>query len=172
VLVHQKAIDYGFKLEVEDLDGDEGKDKGKGNAGRGNMPMPAGGMPGEMIGGGAGSQTPMKIISAPRFDFNVQFCWQAPSAEQLEKISAEIPSGVPLPVGPAETEEPEAVGTPATNKPAVPAAPPSDDSGPPAEQEAPASEGEGDADNAKAKDNGAEEPEKPADDAKPPAAEQ
>ncbi len=173
VLVHQKAIDYGFKLEVEDLDGDEGKENGKGNAGRGNMPMQPGGMPGDMIGGAAGSQTPMKIISAPRFDFIVQFCWQAPSAEQLEKISAEIPSGVPLPAGPAETEEPEAVGTPATSKPAVPAAAtPPDDGAPPAEQEVPASESEGDAENAKAVDNGAEEPEKAANDAKPAAAEQ
>ena len=106
VLVNFKPIDYSFRLVVEDLDAEDGQARGGQVA-----PMP--GMGPEMMGGvgGAGGPTATKTLSAPRFDFIVQFCWQAPSAEQLEKISAEIPSGEALPEQPM-------VAAPAASAPA------------------------------------------------------
>lgn len=103
VLVNFKPIDYQFRLVVEDLDAEDAQ---AGAGGQGGA-MDAGGMMPEQMGGTGGS-TPTKTIVAPRFDFIVQFCWQAPSAEQLEKIASEIPSGELLPEQsmPAETEAP------------------------------------------------------------------
>ncbi|HVX60257.1 MAG TPA: type IV pilus assembly protein PilM [Pirellulales bacterium] len=117
VLVNFKPIDYSFRLIVEDLDADDGQARGGQN--------PMGVMP-EMPGGiGGGGPTATKTISAPRFDFIVQFCWQAPSAEQLEKISAEIPSGEALPEQPMVAEPaapaPAAGSEPAAKPEAAPA---------------------------------------------------
>ncbi|HUY90037.1 MAG TPA: type IV pilus assembly protein PilM [Pirellulales bacterium] len=97
VLLDAGNINYNYKLMVEDFEGDDPKAaadaKGKaagdarapGNAG----PMPQGANP---MAGGPG-EIQMKPIEAPRFDFIIQFCWQAPSPDQLEQIAAQIPSG-------------------------------------------------------------------------------
>lgn len=111
VLLDTGNIDYGFTLMVEDLDGEEAKKPaadGKGAAGaqisEGVMAPGANPMGGAAAGPG---NVPMKKIEAPRFDFIIQFCWQAPSPEQLEQISLQIPSGRRIVEAEAEAETAE-----------------------------------------------------------------
>jgi hypothetical protein len=102
VVLDAGNIDYGYKLTVEDFD-DLAADKKDGDKkekpARRGPASPMGIQPGMDAMGGAGGAAgavPMKKIEAPRFDFIVQFCWQAPSPDQMAKIAQEIPSGAPI----------------------------------------------------------------------------
>jgi hypothetical protein len=105
VVLDAGNIDYGYELTVEDFENHDAADKKEGDkkektARRGPM-GPMGGQPGmgmDALGGpgGAPGAVPTKKIKAPRFNFIVQFCWQAPSPDQMAKIAQEIPSGAPF----------------------------------------------------------------------------
>jgi len=98
VVLDAGNIDYGYKLTVEDFDADKKEDdKKEKGARRGPMGrQPGMGMDGMGGQGGAAGAVPTKPIEAPRFNFIVQFCWQAPSPDQMAKIAQEIPSGAPF----------------------------------------------------------------------------
>ena len=117
VLLDTGNIDYQFKLMVEDVDGEEAKQPATGaksRPGAAGAPISEGVMapganPMNPMGGAAAGpgNVPMKAIEAPRFDFIIQFCWQAPSPEQLEQISMQIPSGRRIVEAEAEDESAE-----------------------------------------------------------------
>jgi hypothetical protein len=99
VVLDAGNIDDRYKLTVEDFDDPDADkkagDKKEKGVRRGAMaPM---GVQQPMGAGGAPGAVRTKTIEAPRFDFIVQFCWQAPSPDQMAKIAQEIPSGEPIP---------------------------------------------------------------------------
>ena len=94
VLLDTGNINDNYTLMVEDVDAPapkaaDGKEDAKGEEGAEGKKAAA---TAAKTATGAG-EVVWKKISAPRFDFIIQFCWQAPSADKLEQISAQIPSG-------------------------------------------------------------------------------
>jgi hypothetical protein len=161
VVLDAGNIDDRYELTVEDFDDPDAEKKaavdkkekgpGRGAAGPMGRQPPMGAMAGA---GGAPGAVRTKRIPAPRFDFIVQFCWQAPSPDEMAKIAQEIPSGEPIPEaavvkGAAEEAAEEEMAEEAEDKAAKPGEespedsgekPEADESVPPKDAAAPAKE--------------------------------
>ena len=87
ILITSQSPDWSNEIEVDDDGEDANADDKKGANGKEKKPKPAAARP---VQGGAKSGK--KKISAPRYDFTVQFCWQVPPPDTMVELTQLYPS--------------------------------------------------------------------------------
>ncbi|MGH7192032.1 MAG: hypothetical protein ACREJM_00690, partial [Candidatus Saccharimonadales bacterium] len=114
VLINDTNVDWDYELAVdageEPASKDDGKeDKGDGKAAEKKKPARDNNRGAGMFGMNA-NQPAGETITAPKYDFVIQFCWQVPTPDTMVELAHLYPGDVPEPPadeGKAEAAPPE-----------------------------------------------------------------